>query len=265
LNDLSQYSSRLRKRKISVPPAESLSIMTKHACSRRRFMGLCSASLGLLAEPASSRSSPTPFARVALRDRHSRPITVQALEAERDYLFFYPYVCTPCFLLRLARPADPVQLETAAGEVYRWHGGVGPKRSVVAFAAICSHRLTYPAEAVSFIGYRKKPVGFLAGQRVERRGSVIQCCSEHSLYDPGAGARVLSGPAPQPLASIALETDASGALYAGGVYGGTLYERFFERFGFQLEMEFGQQARSPVEDAAEVQRLDDYTRTRIQC
>jgi hypothetical protein len=30
-------------------------------------------------------------------------------------------------------------------------------------------------------------------------------------------------------------------------------------------MEFGQRARSPVEEAVEVQRLDEYTHTRIQC
>lgn len=228
-------------------------------------MGLCSASLALLAESSLVHANPTTFARVALQDRRGRPITVDVLETERDYLFFYPYVCTPCFLLRLARPTEPVELETAAGETYRWRGGVGPERSVVAFAAICSHRLTYPAEAVSFIGYRKNPVGFLDGQRVEWRAAVIQCCSEHSLYDPAAGARVLSGPAPQPLASIALETDTTGALYATGVYGGMLYERFFQRFGFQLEMEFGSRARTPVEQAATVQPLGEYSRIRIQC
>lgn len=228
-------------------------------------MGLCGVSLALLGESPAALASPTRFARVALRDRRGRPITTEALETERDYLFFYPYVCTPCFLLRLARPTEPVELETAAGEVYRWRGGVGPEHSVVAFAAICSHRLTYPAESVSFIGYRKQPVGFLDGQRVERRAAVIQCCSEHSLYDPAAGARVLAGPAPQPLASIALETDADGALYATGVYGGLLYERFFQRFGFQLELEFGSRAQSPVEEVATVQPLDEYSRTRIQC
>lgn len=228
-------------------------------------MGLCSASLALLAESSPAHANPTTFARVALQDRRGRPITVDALETERDYLFFYPYVCTPCFLLRLARPTEPVELETAAGEAYRWRGGVGPERSVVAFAAICSHRLTYPAEAVSFIGYRKNPVGFLDGQRVEWRAAVIQCCSEHSLYDPAAGARVLAGPAPQPLASIALEIDTTGALYATGVYGGMLYERFFQRFGFQLEMEFGSRARTPVEQAATVQPLGEYSRIQIQC
>lgn len=228
-------------------------------------MGLCGASLALLGESPPTLANPTRFARVALRDRRGRPITAGALETERDYLFFYPYVCTPCFLLRLARPTEPVELETAAGEAYRWRGGVGPEHSVVAFAAICSHRLTYPAESVSFIGYRKQPVGFLDGQRVERRAAVIQCCSEHSLYDPAAGARVLAGPAPQPLASIALEADTTGALYATGVYGGLLYERFFRRFGFQLELEFGTRAQSPVEGVATVQPLDEYSRTRIQC
>jgi len=42
---------------------------------------------------------------------------------------------------------------------------------------------------------------------------VIHCCSEHSQYDPAEGARVVAGPAPQPLAAILLDHDpASDAL-----------------------------------------------------
>ncbi len=233
--------------------------------SRRGFMGLCSAALALMSRGGVADQPLQGYARSLLVDRKGDPMTVDRLERERDYLFFYPYVCTPCFLLRLKAAAAPIDLETAAGEAYRWRGGVGEERSVVAFAAICSHKLTYPAETVSFIGYRKTPVGFVNENRIERRGSVIQCCSEHSLYDPAAGARVIAGPAPQPLASIALETDEQGGLYATGVYGGALYERFFERFGFQLELEFGPQARQPVSGVAQVVPLSEYSRTRIQC
>ena len=82
----------------------------------------------------------------------------------------------------------------------------------MAFSAICAHKLSHPSQAVSFIGYRPKPIGFVgADNKVVRRQHVIQCCSEHSIYDPAQGARVVSGPAPQPLASIDLIANGEGA------------------------------------------------------
>ena len=49
---------------------------------------------------------------------------------------------------------------------------------------------------------------------------MIHCCSEHSEYDPATGARVLGGPAPQPLSAILLEHDKSNDyLYAVGTLG----------------------------------------------
>ena len=141
-----------------------------------------------------------------------------------------------------------------------------PRRSVVSFCAICAHRMSHPTSTVSFIGYRQEPVGFLAdNNRVVQRGAVIQCCSEHSIYDPAQGAKVMSGPAPQPLATIALEYE-GGLLYATGVYGGVLYERFFDNFGFRLELEFGpERARQKISGTTVVKPTENYTRQRIQC
>jgi hypothetical protein len=137
---------------------------------------------------------------------------------------------------------------------------------LVAFSAICAHRLTHPAKSVSFIGYRREPVGYLNDeQEVVQRAGVIQCCSEHSIYDPAAGAKVVSGPAAQPLAAVDLRLTADG-LEAGGVYGGQLFERFFDEFGFRLGLEFGESSyRQPVGDRALVMRTEDYTRQRVQC
>jgi Rieske Fe-S protein len=158
-----------------------------------------------------------------------------------------------------------VELQTAAGKSYQWQAGIGPQASIVAFAAICAHKLSYPTRPISFIGYRQQPVGFLnAEKQIVQRSAVIQCCSEHSIYDPAAGARVLSGPAPQPLTSIALE-EHDGELFVTGVYGGLLYERFFERFGFQLELDFGETARELVAGTAWVRPTEEYTRQRVQC
>ena len=235
--------------------------------SRRRFVHLCGAAAALLSQgKVTARPGPlTAFPTVRLVDVDGQGVRPADLEPEREYVFFYPYVCTPCFLLRLAKPAEPAELSTEEGRTYQWPGGVGPEGRVVAFAAICSHKLTHPSGPVSFIGYRQQPVGFQNRQnQIVRQAAVIQCCSEHSIYDPAQGARVLAGPAPQPLASIALELRRE-ELLAAGVYGGLLYERFFERFGFRLQLEFGERAQNLVEQTSRVMPIEDYTRQRIQC
>lgn len=240
--------------------------MSSTGLTRRRFVHLCSAAAAWLGTPAAAEREPaTAYADVALVDRHDIPLTIDTLEPEREYLFFYPYVSTPCFLLRLDQPTRPAALRTADGRDYRWPGGVGAEHRVVAFAAICSHQLTYPSRQVSFIGYRREPVSFFDGRRTIRRASVIQCCAQRSVFDPATGARVLAGPAPQPLAGIALATDDDGALRAFGVYGGTVYRRFFEYFAFQLELEFGSGYREPVTGRAVVMSSEAYTRQWIQC
>jgi Rieske Fe-S protein len=233
-------------------------------------MGVCGAAAMLLPpsiRALSEHAGPLEtFERVLLADSDGRPLSCGALAPEQEYVFFYPYACTPCFLLDLGRPtASPMELSTGKGRAYRWTGGVGPRRSVVAFSAICSHKLTHPSAAVSFIGYRRNAVGYPGGDKqIVRRAGVIQCCSEHSVYDPAQGARVLSGPAPQPLAAIALECQ-DDRLYAVGVYGGQVFERFFERFDFRLAMEFGGAHRERVVDRAVVRPLEDYSRQRIRC
>jgi Rieske Fe-S protein len=68
----------------------------------------------------------------------------------------------------------------------------------------CSHQLTYPTRQISFISYRERSTA----SRISKP-NMIHCCSEHSEYDPAAGARVLGGPAPQPLCAILLEYDAA--------------------------------------------------------
>lgn len=209
----------------------------------------------------------SPFARVLLVDEDGRPVDCKALPAGREYVFFYPYASTPCFLLNLGQPvSESVSLQTQDGQSYYWKGGVGPQHSVVAFSAICSHKLTHPSAAVSFIGFRKKPVGYLNDNReITKRAGVIQCCSEQSIYDPAQGAKVLSGPAPQPLAAIAL-SDEEDRLYATGVYGGTLFKQFFERFGFRLALEFGEErVQERVVDGTVVTPIESYTQRRIRC
>ena len=225
-----------------------------------------SASPALLAsqDPAVHR-----YNRVKLVDGRGRPITEAGLEEGKSYVFNYPYVTTPCFLLNLGKPANGNELlKTEAGREYRWQGGVGPHRSIVSFCAICAHKMTHPSRAVSFINYRHEDVSFKDKDENDvRRQGVIYCCSEKSVYDPARGARVLGGPAPQPLAAIALEYDEEdGAIFATGTYRGELYRKFFDTFAFRLALEYEtSDIQQKVAGTAKVTSIEDYSATQMLC
>jgi hypothetical protein len=138
---------------------------------------------------------------------------------------------------------------------------------VVAFSAICAHKMTHPAKQVSFINYRHQRVTFEdAEKQSTERAQVIYCCSEKSVYDPVNGARVLGGPAKQPLAAIVLEQDNAGTLYAVGTTGGELFDRFFREFTPRLQLEFGtQEVRRLVGERATVHTLAEYCRNQVLC
>jgi len=125
---------------------------------------------------------------------------------------------------------------------------------VVAFVATESNR----QEKVRFLDQQEK---------ARQRARVIFCCSEKSVYDPSQGARVLGGPAKQPLTAIGLEYDAaSDRLYATGTHGGELYDQFFAKFGFRLQLEFrATDIQRQAAESAEVVTLEEYTEQRVVC
>lgn len=241
--------------------------------NRRTFVKLCASAVAMVtASPsllAQTSGTLRRYQRVKLVDTWDRPITVAALQEGENYLFHYPYITTPCFLLNLGRPTAPqAVLRTEDGQTYRWRGGVGPERSVVAFSAICAHRMTHPARAVSFINYRHKAVRFKDKEKkLAERSQIIYCCSEKSVYDPTEGAKVLGGPAPQPLAAILLEyDDKDDTLYAAGTYGGALFDKFLKEFSFRLQLEYlTTNVRKEVTSAATVIPLAEYCQTQVLC
>lgn len=231
---------------------------------RRRFVTLCAAAAGAGALPHAAQAanlSARQYRRALLVDEKGAPIHSAALQVGRNYVFDYPYSSTPCFLLRLDRPAPGgIELKTESGQPYRWEGGVGEGKAVVAYSAICAHKMTYPTRQVSFIGYRDAP------SPVAGKGKVITCCSDRSVYDPSAGAKVVSGPAPQPLATILLEHDAkSDEIWAVGTFGGEMFAEFFRKFEFRLQLEVGPRVRHPVEGRAVVKELENYSTQWAQC
>jgi arsenite oxidase small subunit len=230
---------------------------------RRDFIQVCAAGATCAAVPDAA-AAPTQarlYHRARLVDEKGEPLRIAALQAGMNYVFDYPYSATPCFLLRLTKPAAKVvDLRTESGQPYRWEGGVGQDRSIVAYSAICAHKMTYPTKQVSFISYREEP------SPVAGPGRVITCCSDRSVYDPAAGARVVSGPAPQPLASILLEHDPNAdEVFAVGTFGGEMFAEFFRKYEFRLQLEMGPRARSEVEGTSVVRTLDRYSTQWAKC
>ncbi len=231
---------------------------------RRDFVKLCAASAAATTLPTEADAATLKtrlYRRSKLVDERGQPIRSDSLQAGVNYVFEYPFAATPCFLLRLAKPpAGGIDLRTESGLAYRWEGGVGPEKTVVAYSAICAHKLTYPTRQVSFIGYRDKP------SPVAGAGKVITCCSDRSVYDPSAGARVVSGPAPQPLATVLLEHDAKrDEFFAVGTFGGEMFETFFQKFGFRLDLERGGRAKAEADDSVVVRPLSTYSAQWAQC
>ena len=225
-------------------------------------MKFCAASAAALGAPELAAGAHVRFySRVKLVDEKGAPLRAAAVPANRNFIFHYPFAATPCFLLNLGRPARrSTSLKTLAGEPYEWQGGVGAGRSVVAYSAICAHRLAYPTRDITFISYRSEKS---ASNRI---GNVIHCCAEHSQYDPAEGARVLAGPAPQPLAAILLEHDASSdELHAVGTLGGEMFSEFFDKYAFRLSLEHGTGAHAPVSGTCTVQDLESYSRQQMKC
>jgi len=231
---------------------------------RRTFLETCAfasgaAALGALPLPAGAVARS--YDRVRLVDAKGGPVRAAALARETNYVFHYPFVSTPCFLLRLAKPAvAQASLRREDGTAYAWSGGVGTDRSIVAFSAICAHRLAYPTREVSFIRYQRD-------KSATSEGNVIHCCADHSVYDPHAGARVVAGPAPQPLAAILLEHDpARDELFATGTLGPEQFDAFFAKYAFKLDLEYGgRRVRAPVGPTSVVRELAQYCRNTVQC
>lgn len=232
---------------------------------RRGFLTSCAAiasasQFGSLTDAWAS-AAPRLYARSLLIDGHGDPLKAGRLGVRTNYVFNYPYAGTPCFLLDLGRPVAAAEgLLRADGAAYSWTGGVGRARSIVAYSAICAHKLAYPTREVSFIRFQpdRSPTA---------DGNVIHCCADHSVYDPSAGARVVSGPAPQPLAAIVLDYDAENdELAALGTVGAEQFDAFFRKYDFKLTLEYGRgHAQAAVGATTVVRELAQYCRQTIRC
>jgi arsenite oxidase small subunit len=243
-------------------PAEPVSADT----SRRGFVKACGA-VAALAAASSGRLAQPAFAlenapRLKLVDKTGKPIKAGALDVHKNYVFLYPYVSTPCLLLRLeaATPRN-VARKDAQGARYTWPGGVGRDGAVVAYSAICAHTLSYNSRQNSFLTYHEAP------DHLSGRGHVITCCAHGSVYDPTEGSKVVGGPAKFPLAAVQLAYNAdTDELTADGLVGTALIKEFFKAYRADLNAEFGRGAyRALLERQTIVLPMQEYSRNIIRC
>jgi Rieske Fe-S protein len=220
-------------------------------------------SAACLSGPVSLAHSEAPIAvrsygRTLLVDRSGRPFKSAHLAAGEPYIFNYPFEATPVFLMALPRAAGAVDLSNDKRQHYQSLQGSGPQRNIVAYSAICAHKLMYPTPEISFINIRK-------GQ-ADEPAHVVHCCGDNSRYDPTQGGKVISGPAPQPLAMIVLQWSAvSDELHAIGTLGSEMFQAFFEKYEFRLSMERGAKARDRSAQSAVVQTASSYSRQLQSC
>lgn len=236
---------------------------------RREFVGSCALGAGSLAATLASTAwavgaQARSHGRVLLVDELGKPLKAASLRAQTNYVFHYPFEATPVFLLDLGKAASATQLVTRDKQPYQWPGGVGPQRSLVAFSAICAHKLVYPTKDLSFISFRK---GAAVNPQTPSKGSdLIHCCADHSQYDPARGAQVLGGPAEQPLCAVLLEHDArTDQLTATGTLGGELFDDFFKKYDMKLSLEVGPNAKQAVLRHSTVRELDRFCRNPVRC
>jgi arsenite oxidase small subunit len=233
---------------------------------RRSFLESCTAgAAGLSAAAAfpaawAANARPKEYARALLVNERGDPLRAADLKPLANYVFHYPFEATPVFLLDLGKPVAAHALTTEDRSTYSWPGGVGARRSIVAFSAICAHQLVYPTKDVSFISFRKTR----AKKGVQ--DGLIHCCAEHSQYDPARGAQVLSGPATQPLCAVLLEHDAKAdTLTAHATLGGELFDAFFRKYEMKLSLDVGPKAKQAGAGQSVVRELEKFCRNPIQC
>lgn len=149
-------------------------------------------------------------------------------------LFQYPLLGDITFLINMGDENDnPVEIPPTevvipqTGKTYRFPGGVGPHKSIVAYSAICQHLGCVPPELHFYPPKYFKPGGappnYLPPEAYNAAinagaKSVIHCDCHGSTFDPWRGAAVLTGPTVRPLPYVELYWDPNtDYLYAIGM------------------------------------------------
>ena len=114
---------------------------------RRSFIESCTATAACLSLPMGAIAGdarPRQYQRALLVVEQGRPFKASSLASLTNYVFHYPFVATPVFLLDLGKAVPPQVVSTKDNGAYEWPGGVGAHKRIVAYSAICAHKLVYP-------------------------------------------------------------------------------------------------------------------------
>ena len=204
------------------------------------------------------------YEKVQLVDADGNALKASGLKVETNYLFNYPFVGTPSILLDLGEEtAKDVKLTSEDGEEYIWKGGVGAKRTIVAYSAICSHQLAHPTPEDSFVQYLARGKTTMA---CEQKGGIIVCSSHLSAFDTKQGCKQIAGPAEQALAAIIIEVAEDDTLWASAVLGPDKFHEYFKRYKPEMKKFYGgkRKAKKRVKDSALTVTLNEYTKEIIQ-
>ena len=204
------------------------------------------------------------YEKVQLVDAAGAPLKASTLKEETNYLFNYPFIGTPSILLDLGEEtAKDVKLKSEDGEEYIWKGGVGTKRTIVAYSAICSHQLAHPTPDDSFVQYLERGKTTMA---CEQKGGIIVCSSHLSAFDTSQGCKQIAGPAEQALAAIIIEVAEDDTLWASAVLGPDKFHEYFKRYKPEMKKFYGgkRKAKKQVKDTALTVTLNEYTKEIIQ-
>ena len=204
------------------------------------------------------------YEKVQLVDAEGNALKAAGLKVETNYLFNYPFVGTPSILLNLGEEtAKDVKLKSEDDEEYIWKGGVGAKRSIVAYSAICSHQLAHPTPDDSFLQYLPRGKTTMA---TEQKGGIIVCSSHLSAFDTKQGCKHIAGPAEQALAAIIIEVAEDDTLWVSAVLGPDKFHDYFKRYKPEMKKYYGgkRKAKKHVKDSALTVTLNEYTKDIIQ-
>ncbi len=122
------------------------------------------------------------FVAPSLPYRKKKIANIRELKTHKPIMFNYPDEKSPAVLVKIGRPAV---------------GGVGPKKDIVAFSALCSH-----------MGC---PIQYSKGRFV--------CKCHYSMFDPAKNGQTYQGHASEWLPQIRLKVDRRGNIYAEAVEG----------------------------------------------
>ena len=191
--------------------------------------------------PATERLGRPAFAlegapRLKLVDKAGKSIKASALETHANYIFLYPYVSTPCLLLRLgaATSAQYRAKGRKRGDLYLARGRREGRSGRRLFSDLPACSFPTTTSGTSFLTYNK------AHSHLAGRAQAITCCAHASVFDPAEGAKVVAGPATFPLAAVQFDYDAAtDELTAVGLIGTSLFDEFFGAYRADLNAEFG--------------------------